>query len=55
VIVRCVKVDDEQWGFRLYKKYIVYALRFEDIKVSFLIYDTNNGIHFFMTLNILKL
>ena len=47
MIVRCVKVDDEQWGFRLYKKYIVYALRFEDTKVSFLIYDNNRWYPFF--------
>ena len=47
MIVRCIKVDDEQWGFRLYKKYIVYALRFEDIKVSFLIYDNNRWYPFF--------
>ena len=47
MIVRCIKVDDEQWGFRLYKKYIVYALRFEDTKVSFLIYDNNRWYPFF--------
>ena len=47
MIVRCVKVDDEHWGFRLYKKYIVYALRFEETKVSFLIYDTNRWYPFF--------
>ncbi|WP_460179437.1 hypothetical protein [Campylobacter concisus] len=47
MIVRCIKVDDEQWGFRLYKKYIVYALRFEETKVSFLIYDTNRWYPFF--------
>ncbi|MBF0897839.1 MAG: hypothetical protein HXK58_06070 [Campylobacter concisus] len=47
MIVRCVKVDDEQWGFRLYKKYIVYALRFEETKVSFLIYDNNRWYPFF--------
>ena len=47
MIVRCVKVDDEQWSFRLYKKYIVYALRFEETKVSFLIYDTNRWYPFF--------
>lgn len=34
-------------GFRLYKKYIVYALRFEDTKVSFLIYDNNRWYPFF--------
>ena len=47
MIVRCVKVDDEQWGFRLYKKYIVYAFRFEKTKVSFLIYDNNRWYPFF--------
>ena len=47
MIVRCIKVDDEQWGFRLYKKYIVYALRFEEAKVSFLIYDNNRWYPFF--------
>lgn len=47
MIVRCVKVDDEQWGFRLYKKYIVYALRFEKTKVGFLIYDNNRWYPFF--------
>ena len=47
MIVRCIKVDDEQWGFRLYKKYIVYALCFEDTKVSFLIYDNNRWYPFF--------
>ena len=47
MIVRCIKVDDEQWGFRLYKKYIVYALRFEKTKVSFLIYDNNRWYPFF--------
>ena len=47
MIVRCIKVDDEQWGFRLYKKYIVYALRFEETKLSFLIYDTNRWYPFF--------
>ena len=47
MIVRCIKVDDEQWGFRLYKKYTVYALRFEETKVSFLIYDNNRWCPFF--------
>ena len=47
MIVRCIKVDDEQWGFRLYKKYTVYALRFEETKVSFLIYDNNRWYPFF--------
>lgn len=47
MIVRCIKVDDEQWDFRLYKKYIVYALCFEDTKVSFLIYDNNRWYPFF--------
>lgn len=47
MIVRCVKVDDEHWGFRLYKKYIVYALRFKETKVSFLIYDNNRWYPFF--------
>ena len=47
MIVRCVKVDDEQWGFRLYKKYIVYAICFKDKNASFLIYDTNRWYPFF--------
>ncbi|WP_103610188.1 hypothetical protein [Campylobacter concisus] len=47
MIVRCVKINEKREELKLHKKYIVYGLRFEETKVSFLIYDTNRWYPFF--------
>ena len=43
MIVRCVKINEKREELKLYKKYIVYCLHFENIGVSYLLDPLDDG------------
>lgn len=47
MIVRCVKINEKREELKLYKKYIVYGLHFEDMDVSYLLDPLDDGYPFF--------